>query len=269
MDPSIRRSSSRSPVLKASSRVGGWGLLVAASLLVFGVGLQEARAQTVAPADARFVASSEGTVFYPVDCDAWRSLSVGNLRFFQSEGMAIAAGYRATTSRTCLEPANPDRLLRTRTPGKQQGPGRVVGICLVESIVDGDTLDCHGGVRVRLLLIDAPEVAGDGYSLRASLALEELLAIGDSAVVTLDVEELDRYGRLLAHLYDRDGVWINLEMVRRGYAVPLVYPPNVLGVEHVRAAAEAAREGRVGLWSVNAFACLPVDRRAGACGGSS
>ena len=43
-----------------------------------------------------------------------------------------------------------------------------------------------------------------------------------------DVEERDRYGRLLAYVYRaRDGLFVNAELVRRGYATVATFPPNV------------------------------------------
>lgn len=147
----------------------------------------------------------------------------------------------------------------------QERPAEARGTCVVGRIVDGDTVVCEGGVRIRLLLIDAPETAQGPFALRSTLALEELLAVGDTAGVELDVQPRDRYGRTLAHLHAR-GVWVNRALVRNGYAVPLVYPPNVRHVEQIRAAADSARSERRGLWEMDAFECLPVDFRAQRCG---
>jgi len=81
-----------------------------------------------------------------------------------------------------------------------------------------------------------------------------------------DVERRDRYGRLLAHLRRGDGVWVNHAMVRGGYAVVLVYPPNVRGVEVLREAAVAARDESAGLWAEGGFECEPREFRRGRCG---
>ncbi len=247
-----------------------WVILAIVGLLGSDVARNRLEAQVLPPSGTRFVASSRGSVFYPVECDAWERLSPSNLRFFESEALAVSAGYRRTTNRRCQPLVAIDRLVPLAAgQSRQDGPGRPVGVCVVGHIVDGDTLDCVNGLRIRLLLIDAPEDGRDGHSLRASLALEEMLPLGDSAVVALDVQERDRYGRLLAHLYDRQGVWLNRAMVRRGYAVPLVYSPNIAGVDAVRAAGDTARAEHAGLWRVGAFVCLPVERRAGRCGGGS
>ncbi len=164
----------------------------------------------------------------------------------------------------CLLACAPPEAQRAAPADADHEETRFAGTCVVERIIDGDTLDCQGGVRIRLLLIDAPERRQE-YALRSSLALEELLPAGDSAGVELDVQPRDRYGRLLAHLHRPDGMWVNRAQVRRGYAVPLVYPPNVRHVEAIRAAADSARAEGLGLWADGPLACPPVDFRAGRC----
>ena len=74
-----------------------------------------------------------------------------------------------------------------------------------------------------------------------------------------DVEERDRYGRLLAYVYRaRDGLFVNAALVRRGYAVPLTIPPNVTHADEFRA------PGRLGppqgAWAVVG---LPIVIRSG------
>lgn len=247
-------------------------LLMILAILLLAVPLgelaaQSARGGVTVPADARFVASSRGRVYYPVACDAWRDLSPANLLFFHSSGAAEDRGYRPTRNRSCRAPAELTPLPSRDADAQERPPGGATR-CVVERVVDGDTLDCRGGVRVRLLLVDAPEMAQSDLGLRALLALEELVARGTEATLWLDVQERDRYGRVLAHVYRRDGVWVNHRLVRSGYAVPLVYPPNVWGVERIREAVrEAQREG-AGLWEERGFDCAPADFRRGRCGGA-
>lgn len=233
-------------------------------------------AQIPLPDSAEFVASSEGRVYYPRACAAWKSLSAKNLIYFPTSEAAEARGYERTRNRQCEPPASLGSLSRTGTlarPSEVQSglppplPDDIAGVCIIARVIDGDTLQCRGGLRIRLLLIDSPESGQADLGVRARLALEELLPAGDSALVRLDLQERDRYGRVLAHLHRFDGTWINRLLVREGYAVPLVYPPNVTGVEMIRAAADSARQEQRGLWARGAFDCPPVDYRAGRCGG--
>jgi micrococcal nuclease len=137
--------------------------------------------------------------------------------------------------------------------------------CTVTRIVDGDSLECDGGVRVRLLLIDAPELSQRPFGTAARRALVSLAPRGTVLRVEQDVRRLDRYGRTLAYLYLADGRMVNEELLRRGVAVVSVHPPNVRHVDRLRAAVDSARAARVGLWATSAFDCSPADHRAGRC----
>ena len=136
--------------------------------------------------------------------------------------------------------------------------------CTVESITDGDTFRCVGGRRVRLLTIDTPEMDQAPFGAAARSKLLELLPVGASATLELDVQREDQYGRTLAYVR-RPGVLVNRALVRSGMAVVAVYPPNVRYVEVLRAAADSARADKAGLWATNGFECLPADHRAGRC----
>lgn len=137
--------------------------------------------------------------------------------------------------------------------------------CVVERITDGDTIRCRGGLRVRLLLIDTPERTQKPFGQQAARELARLLPPGAVARLERDVEARDRYGRTLAYVYTPDGRMANEEMVRAGYAVVLVYPPNVRHVERLRQVAREAQAAKRGLWATSAFACLPRDHRAKRC----
>jgi micrococcal nuclease len=137
--------------------------------------------------------------------------------------------------------------------------------CVVASLSDGDSLHCADGRRVRLLSIDAPEMAQAPYGEEARRRLDALLPAGTAARLELDVEPSDRFGRTLAYVYTPAGELVNLEMARSGHAVELVYPPNLRHADAIRAAVEEARDEGRGLWASGGFACRPVDFRAGRC----
>ncbi len=138
-------------------------------------------------------------------------------------------------------------------------------LCRVSEIADGDSFECDDSRRVRLLLIDAPELAQGPFGEMARETLLELMPVGSSVTLELDVEREDRFGRTLAYALLPDRRIVNEELLLAGAAVVLVYPPNVRYVERFRQASEEARAARRGLWAIDAFECLPVDFRAGAC----
>ncbi|MGH7589002.1 MAG: thermonuclease family protein [Gemmatimonadota bacterium] len=133
-------------------------------------------------------------------------------------------------------------------------------------VIDGDTLVCEENERVRLLLIDAPEAEQGPFGPAAEAFLSTLLPPGTRVRLETDVDPYDRYDRRLAYVYLADGRIVNRMMVRQGFAVPTVVPPNVRYIESIRAAADSARAAGIGLWAVSAFSCAPGEFRDGTCG---
>lgn len=136
--------------------------------------------------------------------------------------------------------------------------------CRVERIIDGDTFVCSGE-RVRLIGIDAPEsrpnarlerqrALGDrqtvlAFGRLAKKFFSELLPPGTVVRLERDVQERDRYGRLLAYVWLPDGRMANEVMLAEGYAMLLTIPPNVRHAERLRRAWQRAVEEQRGLWA--------------------
>ena len=127
----------------------------------------------------------------------------------------------------------------------------------VERVVDGDTVIVRlagRDERVRYIGMDTPESVKPGTPVQcyAEAAARENRRLIDGQRVRLvqDAESHDRYGRLLAYVYrESDGLFVNAELVRRGYARVLTIPPNVAHErQFVRLARRARAAGR-GLWS--------------------
>ena len=119
---------------------------------------------------------------------------------------------------------------------------------------DGDTLWLSGIGKVRLIGVDTPEVHGrvECFGRAASAFVRRLLPLGARVRYSLGVERRDRYGRALAYLYTDDGRFVNLLLVRRGYAQSLTIPPNDRFAARFVAAARRARARGVGLWAPGA-----------------
>ncbi len=124
-------------------------------------------------------------------------------------------------------------------------------------VVDGDTIRvalASGEEAVRYIGVDTPESVkpgspGECFAERAS-AYNERLVGGERVRLVRDVEARDRYGRLLAYVYRaRDGLFVNAELVRRGYATVATFPPNVVHAAEFRRLASRARMSGRGLWS--------------------
>lgn len=136
---------------------------------------------------------------------------------------------------------------------------------LVKRAVDGDTLLLENGERVRLIGIDTPEYHESAKLFRDAqrsgqdaATIQKLgkraweftrdLVEGKRVSLEFDAERRDRYGRLLAYVYLKDGTFVNAEIVKQGYASLLTYPPNVRYESVFRDLYRQARESRRGLW---------------------
>lgn len=125
----------------------------------------------------------------------------------------------------------------------------------VARVIDGDTLELAGGTHLRLIGINTPEIAHFGeptecFGRRAAELTSSLLEPGEEVRLVRDVEDHDRYGRLLAYVYRaRDGLFVNAEIMRQGYAYVETVPPNVAHVDLFRRLARQARERDAGLWA--------------------
>jgi micrococcal nuclease len=126
----------------------------------------------------------------------------------------------------------------------------------VVRVVDGDTILVSAGgreERVRYIGVDTPESVKPGtpvqcFAKRAS-AYNKRLVAGRTVRLVQDVEARDRYGRLLAYVYrEPDGLFVNAELARGGYARTLTIPPNVAYAARFRALAAEARDAGRGLW---------------------
>jgi micrococcal nuclease len=138
----------------------------------------------------------------------------------------------------------------------------------VTGVVDGDAIwvrvDGGTAATVRLIGIDTPETKHPTkpvqcFGLEASAKTGELLPPGTRVELEMDVQPTDRYGRTLAYAW-REGWMVNQQLVAEGYALTLTIPPNVKYAEQFSAAAQAAREEGLGLWSACAGTPLePTD----------
>lgn len=109
-------------------------------------------------------------------------------------------------------------------------------------VVDGDTfvIDYNGTEeKVRLIGIDTPESVhpdadkNSAAGITASDYTKSLLK-GKSVSLEFDVQQRDKYGRMLVYAYV-DGYMLNKKLLEDGYAVVATYPPNVKYVDEFKA----------------------------------
>jgi endonuclease YncB( thermonuclease family) len=130
----------------------------------------------------------------------------------------------------------------------------------VTRVVDGDTIKVNFNGKeesVRLIGIDTPESVHPDASKNlpegklASQFTKDKLE-GKEITLEFDVQERDKYGRLLAYAWI-GGEMFNKTLLEEGYAQLATFPPNVKYVEEFTQLQETAREGNKGLWNNNMF----------------
>lgn len=122
-------------------------------------------------------------------------------------------------------------------------------------IVDGDTLvAAKNGVEdtVRLIGIDTPELYVEGKKVddpQAISALEyaKVALTGRYVELELDMDERDRYGRLLAYVWLYDTM-LNKLLLENGIARVATYPPNVKYLDEFLILEKYAKEKKLGIW---------------------
>jgi len=126
----------------------------------------------------------------------------------------------------------------------------------VERVIDGDTIVLPGDVKIRYLLVNAPETTNghdDCFGANASQFNTDLV-LGKTVHLDYDTRCQDMFGRTLAYV-TVDGQDVNRLMIERGYACVLHIPPDGdARAGEFEALEAAARTAGRGLWG----ACDPI-----------
>lgn len=132
-------------------------------------------------------------------------------------------------------------------------------VAKVTRVIDGDTIEIEPstgsgqarGERVRYIGIDTPETVDPRkpvqcFGVEASKKNKELVE-GKTVRLEKDITDKDKYGRLLRYVYVND-LFVNLGLVKQGFAFSYTYPPDVKHQAEILAAERQAREANRGLW---------------------
>jgi micrococcal nuclease len=137
-------------------------------------------------------------------------------------------------------------------------PGAVHANATVVALTDGDTISVRiGGIeeKVRFIGIDTPETKKPNtpvqcFGPEASVYTASLVPVGTRLRLERDAEARDKYGRLLAYVYRAgDGLFVNVDIIRHGYARQLTIAPNTAHESEFTAAVGAAQRAHIGLWA--------------------
>lgn len=122
----------------------------------------------------------------------------------------------------------------------------------VARVIDGDTIEIEGGERVRYIGIDTPETVDPRkpvqcFGVEASNKNKELIE-GKMVRLEKDITDRDKYSRLLRYVWVGDA-FVNLELVKQGFAYSYSYPPDIKYQDQFLKAQQEAREAKRGLWN--------------------
>lgn len=121
----------------------------------------------------------------------------------------------------------------------------------VERVIDGDTIALSNGEVVRYLAMDAPELDPESgepecYAAEAAIHNRDLVE-GRWIRLEADRTNRDAFGRLLRYVFV-DGLFVNAELVREGFAYSYYRPPDTSRYEQLLRLELAAEAAERGLW---------------------
>ena len=180
---------------------------------------------------------------------------------------------------TALTPGAPNREHTLLTPTPEPSPTTAAGVvpqtatpepagatpptaapdpegreaAVIVDVIDGDTVVLEGGRRLRYVGVDTPETVAPGepvacFGPEASVRNAELVR-GRTVLLEKDVNDTDRFDRLLRYVYLEDGRMVNEVLVAEGYAISKAYPPDTLYQDRLDAAQSQAKAKNLGLWA--------------------
>jgi micrococcal nuclease len=118
-------------------------------------------------------------------------------------------------------------------------------------VVDGDTIEIEGGVKVRYIGMNTPETVDPRkpiqcFGKEASMENKTLVE-GKEVELEKDISNTDKYGRLLRYVW-LNGIMINEILVKEGYARVDTVPPDVKYSNIFLTAENESRTNNLGLW---------------------
>ena len=143
-------------------------------------------------------------------------------------------------------------IVASRPVERKSTDNSYVGNFKVVRVIDGDTIEIEGGEKVRYIGMDAPETVDPVKPVQCfgpeASAENKKLVEGKIVLLEKDTSERDRYGRLLRYVYVGN-VFIDLDLVRDGFARVLTMAPDVEYERQFVAAEQQAQQTKKGLWS--------------------
>ncbi|MEA1938890.1 MAG: thermonuclease family protein [Pseudomonadota bacterium] len=131
----------------------------------------------------------------------------------------------------------------------------------VAQVQDGHTVILEDGRSVRLVGIQVPKESRPILAEAAHNALADLVA-GRTVTVSVTGASPDRHGRILAHLIRDDGLWIQEQMLRDGWARVYSFADNRARLAEMLTIERNARKNKRGIWADDFYAIRSAENPA-------
>lgn len=130
----------------------------------------------------------------------------------------------------------------------------------VVRVVDGDTVEIEGNIKVRYIGVNTPELHDPRKPIecfgQAASDENKKLVEGKEIYIQKDISETDKFKRLLRYVWIGDpsvssaeAIFVNDYLVRQGFAQASSFPPDVKYQQRFIEAQTEARENKRGLWN--------------------
>jgi len=145
-------------------------------------------------------------------------------------------------------------------------PNHIDRSAQVAFVYDGDTVRLNDGEKVRLIGINTPERPRKGKPAQplaneATRQLKKLLRASNNRIgLRFGQERRDRYGRLLAYIYNPEGDSLSGRLLEAGLATTLFIPPNLSEVSCYQRVEASARQHKRGIWALRQYQVIESTR---------
>lgn len=147
---------------------------------------------------------------------------------------------------------------------------------LLLKVLDGDTIlvkpkncidldKCHAE-KIRFIGIDAPEYSQEPWGIRSTQFLEDLLVYTNTdnnyVYLAYGIEKRDKYNRMLAYVYNKEGAFANKLLLENGFAEIFTYAKNREHLLDFKKAQAKAKKANLNIWDIhNGLKLRPYEYR--------
>jgi len=165
----------------------------------------------------------------------------GNFHFYR---LSSSSSARAVPKST--KPSSPPPVLDSRWQGK---PNPLVITARVKKIISGDTILLEGGQKLKYAGICFPEsLKGKTKIHQEAIEYQRKLLEGKAVQILFDKKRYDEKGRLLGLVFLGKDIFVNADLVLKGYAQKHTVAPNYEYQALYQRLENYARKNKLGIW---------------------